>query len=92
MPGLLRAESAGQHDGAAGQSAGQDGLLPGDGLPVVAAAHAPDQVPDQVAVQEPAPFRAGLGVQQAVDERLEPDHLLVARRQRAGGDSFCSDY
>ena len=77
-----------ERDGAAGQPAGQEGLLPGGGFPVVAAAHAPDQVPDQVAVQEPAPFRVGLGVQQAVEERLEPGHLLVApaaaRRWRRG--------
>ena len=38
------------------------------------------------AVQEPAPFRVGLEVQQAVEERLEPGHLLVTPRQRAGGD------
>ena len=75
-----------EHDGAAGQPAGQERLLPGGGFPVVAAAHAPDQVPDQVAVQDPAPFRVGPGVRQAVEECLEPGHLLVAPRQRAGGD------
>src|SRR5216684_3270400 len=75
-----------ERDGAAGQPAGQEDLLPGGGFPVVAAAHAPDQVPDQVAVQEPAPFRVGLEVQQAVEECLEPGHLLVTPGQRAGGD------
>jgi hypothetical protein len=75
-----------ERDGAAGEPAGQENLLPGGGFPVVAAAHAPDQVPDQVAVQEPAPFRVGLGVQQAVEERLEPGHLLIAPGQRADGD------
>jgi hypothetical protein len=46
-----------ERDGAAGQPPGQEDLLPGEGLPVVAAAHAPDQVPYQVAVQQPG-FRA----------------------------------
>ena len=56
------------------------------GRPLVAAAQPPDQVPDQVAVQQPSPLGVGLGLDQPGQERLEPDHFLVAPGQGADGD------
>jgi hypothetical protein len=43
-------------------------------------------VPDQVAVQQPAPLGVLLGVQEGGEKGFEPDHFLIALGQRADGD------
>ena len=83
---VVGVEPVQERHGAAGQPADHAGLLPGDGPAVIAAAQPPDQVPDQVAVQQPPPIGAGLGLDQPGQERLETGHFLVASGQGADGD------
>jgi hypothetical protein len=56
-----------EHDGAACEPASQQGLLLSGGTAAVAASLAPEQVPDQVAVQDLPPLGVVLGSQQACE-------------------------
>ena len=67
-----------ERQGAAREPADHAGLLMGGWPAVVAGAHPPQQVPDQVAVQEVLLLAVVPGGEQVGDEGLEGDHDLVA--------------
>lgn len=65
-------------------------LLAGDGPAVVPAAEPAQQVPGRVAAQDLPLLRVGAAVDHVGGEAFQAGHLLVAGRQRPGGDEHAA--
>jgi hypothetical protein len=65
-------------------------LLAGDRLAVVPATEPAHQVPGGVAAQDLPLLRVGAAAEDIADEAFQPGHLLIAGRQRPGGDQHAA--
>jgi hypothetical protein len=65
-------------------------LLNRGGDAVVAAAKPAQQMPDGVAVEDLTLAEVGPGGEDIVEEALQPGHVLIAWRERPGGDQHAA--